>query len=195
VGEDDDLRINTLHRFAKHSPRLVLQEYSHCEVPAGCGGVVIRWYDPAGGTPATLRVVLVDARAELWIDGVQLATSWLQLAPGPHVVALHVTPTEDGARPRIAMLSAQYDADADVDLVADARWRVTTREPAATWTQVGFAEAWDAAPRASEDALASLGPDYRWTIDDARRRGRAFYELPRETCWVRIAFVAGEAPR
>jgi hypothetical protein len=191
VGEDDDLRINTLHRFAKHSPRLVLQEYSHCEVPAGCGGVVIRWYDPAGGTPATLRVVVVDAHGELWIDGVQLATSWLQLVPGPHVVALHVTPTEDGERPRIAMLSAQHEGD---DLIAEAHWRVTTREPAPTWNQVAFAETWDDAPRASEDALASLGPDYRWTIDDARRHGRVFYELPRETCWVRISFVA-EVPR
>jgi hypothetical protein len=194
VGEDDDLRINTLHRFAKHSPRLVLQEYSHCEVPAGCGGVVIRWYDPGGGAPATLRVFLVEARGEMWLDGAQLATGWLQLAPGPHVIALHVTPAENAAKPRIAMIAAQYDANEDVDLAANAHWRATTHEPAAAWTEVGFAETWDDVPRASAEVLASLGEDSRWTIDDAQRRGRALYELPRETCWVRIAFVV-EVPR
>jgi hypothetical protein len=193
VGDDDDLRINTLHRFAKHSPRLVLQEYSHCEVPAGCGGVVIRWYDPAAGEPATLRVILVDARAEIWLDGAQLASSWIQLAAGAHVLALHVMPGE-GARPRIAMISAAYHANR-ADLFASASWRVTEREPTATWTDADFAETWDEPPRASAEALASLGDDHRWTVEDAQRHGRALYELPREACWLRVAFVAAEVSR
>ena len=37
--DSEALRLNTLNRFRKHSPRLLLEEYSHCEVPAGCGGV------------------------------------------------------------------------------------------------------------------------------------------------------------
>ena len=76
MADDDDadaadaeaLRINKLHRFAKHSPRLVLHEYSHCEVPAGCGGVVLRWLDPATGRPCVIELGSVDLRACVWLD-------------------------------------------------------------------------------------------------------------------------------
>jgi hypothetical protein len=37
-----DLRLNSLSRYTKRSPEYVLEEHSHCEVPAGCGGVVLR---------------------------------------------------------------------------------------------------------------------------------------------------------
>jgi hypothetical protein len=34
-----ELKLNDLDRYHKRSASLILQEYSHCEVPAGCGGV------------------------------------------------------------------------------------------------------------------------------------------------------------
>src|SRR5262245_31746736 len=40
---NDDLRLNSLGRFRKSTSRLTLEAYSSCEVPAGCGGVVLRW--------------------------------------------------------------------------------------------------------------------------------------------------------
>ena len=40
--DERELRLNSI-RFDKQSPRLTLEEHSHCEVPAGCGGVVLRW--------------------------------------------------------------------------------------------------------------------------------------------------------
>lgn len=40
---DRELKLNSISRFSKQSPRLVLEEHGHCEVPAGCGGVVLRW--------------------------------------------------------------------------------------------------------------------------------------------------------
>jgi hypothetical protein len=43
---DHKLKLNGLSRYTKQSPRLVLEEYSHCEVPAGYGGVVLRWRNP-----------------------------------------------------------------------------------------------------------------------------------------------------
>ena len=48
MGNDDkpDLRLNELERFRKTSSRLALEAHSHCEVPAGCGGVVLRWTRP-----------------------------------------------------------------------------------------------------------------------------------------------------
>ena len=39
----DEQRLNSVDRFRKKSERLVLEEHGHCEVPAGCGGVVLRW--------------------------------------------------------------------------------------------------------------------------------------------------------
>ena len=83
----DDLRLNSLDRFTKRSPRLLLEEHSHCEVPAGCGGVVLRWVNPATGLP-----ILIDfyhpGPARLSIDGVTVTTSHLLLAPGAHVLAI-----------------------------------------------------------------------------------------------------------
>ncbi len=33
-----DLNLNSLSRFSKKSSTMILEVYSHCEVPAGCGG-------------------------------------------------------------------------------------------------------------------------------------------------------------
>src|SRR5262245_50720143 len=99
AGEDDDLRLNTLHRFAKHSPKLVLHEYGHCEIPAGCGGLVMRWYDPTTGSPALIRVDVNNAEASCWLDGELLTTSLAHLRAGPHVIAVHFRRTEAGVHP------------------------------------------------------------------------------------------------
>src|SRR5262245_44341484 len=95
-GGDDDVRLNSLDRFTKRSPRLLLEEHAHCEIPAGCGGVVLRWVNPAAALP-----ILIDfyhpGPARLAIDGVTVTTSHLLLAPGPHVLALEFPePPTDG---------------------------------------------------------------------------------------------------
>ena len=87
----DDLRINTLHRFAKHSPRLTLREYSHCEVPAGCGGVVLRWTDPSDGLVAFVRLESPNANVDAWLDGTEILTSTQALGTSAHVLAVHLT--------------------------------------------------------------------------------------------------------
>jgi hypothetical protein len=46
MPDSDDLRLNELQRYRKTSGRLALKVHSHCEVPAGCGGVVLRWRRP-----------------------------------------------------------------------------------------------------------------------------------------------------
>ena len=120
MTDDDDLKLNTLHRFVKHSPRLVLHEYSHCEVPAGCGGVVLRWYDPRAGAPATVRTT----DGEVWLDGVALASSRVQLAPGQHVLAVH------GRGPHV---SARLDADEDNELLSGAQFRYVAHDPGPGW--------------------------------------------------------------
>lgn len=89
ANDDDDLKLNSLNRFAKKSPRLALEEYSHCEVPAGCGGVVMRWTDPAEGIPAILRVV-VRGTVTAFLDGEPLATGRATLSWGDHLLAIAV---------------------------------------------------------------------------------------------------------
>jgi len=125
MTDDDDLKINTLHRFAKHSPRLVLHEYGHCEVPAGCGGVVLRWIDPTLGKPATVRV----SNGDVWLDGVELPTSRTQLVPGPHLLAIHGSDVQ---------VSVVLDDHNQHDLSVAAVWRCTQTEPGPGWQAVTF---------------------------------------------------------
>ncbi|MCA9573543.1 MAG: hypothetical protein KC656_37160, partial [Myxococcales bacterium] len=87
--DSEALRLNTLNRFRKHSPRLLLEEYSHCEVPAGCGGVVLRWIDPQTALPMLARTVAPEGRdPELFVDGRALSSARFDLSPGPHALAI-----------------------------------------------------------------------------------------------------------
>lgn len=79
-------RLNSLDRFRKQSGKLVLEEHAHCEVPAGCGGVVLRWRNPRAAVPFTLHLYS-PVRAACFIDGAQLRSGRLDLAPGRHVAA------------------------------------------------------------------------------------------------------------
>jgi hypothetical protein len=82
----DQQRLNSLDRFRKRPGRLVLEEHGHCEVPAGCGGVVLRWRNPAAAVPVTVHLY-TPVKATCWIDGAEPQTSRVDLAPGPHAVA------------------------------------------------------------------------------------------------------------
>ena len=70
---DDELRLNTVERFSKHSTRLVLEEHGHCEVPAGCGGVVLQWRDPQAGLPVIVGLIGSVGRGEVFVDGEALS--------------------------------------------------------------------------------------------------------------------------
>ncbi len=191
---DDDLRINTLHRFAKHSPKLILQQYSHCEVPAGCGGVVLRWVDPAQGRPAVVRINSPDARGTLWLDGAQLESNLASLRPGRHVLALHMTRERFGAHP--FSLSVTYDRDEDDLLLLGApRWRCTTVEPGEGWTSPSFDDtSWVTPTVATEQVMARQPPWFVSTIDRVRRQGTSVFQFDGDG-WLRLAFTIEESPR
>ena len=198
AGEAEALRINTLHRFAKHSPRLVLHEYSHCEVPAGCGGVVLRWIDPARGAPAAVRVAAPAATATCWLDGAHLASNLMLLPPGRRVLAVHLRRTAPRAQPFTVSIHSDADGD-EIDLIAfgDPQYRCTAAEPAAelAWTAPGFDDAaWPAAGRASAELIAA---QERWEqrgFEQAAADGRAVLLLDADELWLRITFTAPEAP-
>ena len=133
-----DLRLNSLDRFTKTSPRFILEEHSHCEVPAGCGGVVLRWVNPKAGLPILFDFFHPTA-ASLAIDGVPATTSRGLLAPGRHVLSIEFpeAPVDGGAllilvgRLKIARTGARDQVI--IRSEADRSWLVTTTEPPAGW--------------------------------------------------------------
>jgi hypothetical protein len=189
MSDEDDLRLNTLHRFAKHSPRLVLQEYSHCEVPAGCGGVIVRWYDPELGTPAHLRVTLRNATGDVWLDGAVVVSNRIQLVVGTHVVAMRLAATDPTAT--IAMsFGTMLDRDDNIDVATGrARWRIATEDPGAGWQRPDFDDAaWSARSAAGREALEAIPQDQRWAFDACLERGQSLYQFAAPVVWIRIGF-------
>jgi hypothetical protein len=153
-------RLNTLDRFRKHPGRLVLEEYSHCEVPAGCGGAVLRWRNPLATLPFTVHL---HPAAACYIDGKAPQTSRVDLAPGPHALALVLTRVE----PSTALLLAAVVFDPPPsprarrgDLIehplkvlsaADGTWKFCLDLPAdEAWTMPDFDDAtWPALAQAT----------------------------------------------
>jgi hypothetical protein len=195
---DDDeaeaLRLNTLHRFRKHSPRLLLEEYSHCEVPAGCGGVVLRWIDPGAGTPALVRTY-AEAQITAWIDGAQLDSGRVDLRAGVHTLALELTQIQPPGRPAPLLLAIvrtlpgdEHEAEDGVVLLRSQvgrAWRVIGEQPPPGWTASEFDDSqWPVAEPAELDAKQRES----WRAQQIQRRGAVPIALPPERAWVRVRF-------
>ena len=87
---DEDLKLNNLPRFSKSSRRLVLREYSNCEVPAGTGGVVFRW--KKSDNPVAFEMLLfIPGEFELLIDGTPSQSACPLLERGEHVLSLIIS--------------------------------------------------------------------------------------------------------
>jgi hypothetical protein len=147
----DEQRLNTLGRFRKDPGRLVLEEHSHCEVPAGCGGVVLRWR-----TRAVLPVVFhcyLSGQGNWLLDGEELSTARVDLVSGRHVIACAISsvdrssglilfaathwtaapagsPGSDPSQPSFKLVSA-----------GDGSWKYTLDEPPAGWSLPSFDDA------------------------------------------------------
>jgi hypothetical protein len=132
------LRLNSLEGFTKTSPRLILEEHSHCEVPAGCGGVVLRWINPAAGLPVLLDF-FHPTPATLAIDGAPTTTAHVLLAPGRHVLSIEFPepPADDQALlilvGRLKVATPPYRDEVIVRAAADGSWLFTTSTPPAGW--------------------------------------------------------------
>jgi hypothetical protein len=137
----EDLRLNSLDRFTKRSPRFILEEHSHCEIPAGCGGVVLRWIDPRAGLPVLLDFYHPVA-ATLAIDGVPTTSSHLLLAPGRHVLSVEfpkLPPADQtllvlGARLKIAAASLRHHEQVILRTAEDRSWVFTSTRPPRKWS-------------------------------------------------------------
>ncbi len=130
-----DQQLNSLDRFRKQPGKLVLEEHSHCEVPAGCGGVVLRWRNPHATLPLTVHL-FTPKQGAYFLDGADLNISRVNIPPGTHVVAVALEDADVSAG--LLMFAAFYDdgRTSDSDLpgatllsAADGSWKFTLQPP------------------------------------------------------------------
>jgi hypothetical protein len=202
-AQSEDLRLNTLHRFSKHSERLLLQEYSHCEVPAGCGGVVLRWIEREHGLPVILRMAALGP-IRCWLDERELVSSTATLQAGEHVLALEVTELPRANTPIAVRLDVNLPNDSATLLrsAADSRWWVALAEPLEDWRRLGHdpaaREGWSRA-LAHPDHESELPQDQRWRWSSLTREPHADrpelpaaavpLALPSTRAWLRCVFT------
>ena len=134
------MELNSLDRYVKSSPQFVLEEHSHCEVPAGCGGAVLRWRDRFTSVPVQLNFGIVGA--EDWdtvIDHERPRSARPLLAPGRHVVMVSVRGVVEGDFAFLVWFTSPDVGDDPLLWTPgpDGGWRVTGDEPdEAAWTDV-----------------------------------------------------------
>lgn len=145
-----DQNLNSVSRYAKKSDRLILEAHDHCEVPAGCGGVVLRWRNPNQGLPLTLRLYAAGS-CQFFVDG-KLVSSARPIVPfGDHVASLIIRGCDPS---QVIMLCAatfedrtdgvgyeERSASKVVHFVSapDGSWKYTCSEPQdPAWQCIGF---------------------------------------------------------
>jgi len=143
-----DLKLNSLSRFSKTSPRLVLEEYSHCEVPAGCGGVVLRWRKPdepltvwvKQNTSTQIKSATLDGENVRWM--MRLSIPW-----GYHVLAMSFEEVNlsHGLLLYSASVDEQYtrllqpEGETNILSKPDGKWKYTLTNPASgDWQSLDF---------------------------------------------------------
>src|SRR5262245_25144477 len=142
--------LHALERFRKRSNRLVLEEHTHHEVAAGCGGVVLRWRNPQRAVALSIYLYS-PGKANLFLDGAEVETLGADLAPGAHQLALALEDVDlAGGLFQFAALRQTEDygsagpaglAGSTWRLVseADRTWLTTLDEPATRdWTGAEF---------------------------------------------------------
>jgi hypothetical protein len=200
---DRDLKLNSLSRFSKTSPRLVLEEYSHCEVPAGCGGVVLRWRKP--NEPMTMWVKInssaqtksmtLDGENVLWKT--RLGITW-----GTHVFAMSFQ--EANLSQGFLLFSAQLDdqfarilqpqGETEILSKPDGKWKYTLNKPLSDdWQLFNFEDA-EWLPMVAKALPSKNSRGYDMSDFYQRTRNLGAEDLGVETkrgtgtVWVRRAF-------
>ncbi|MDC0741686.1 hypothetical protein [Polyangium mundeleinium] len=210
MAKKREVQVNAVSRYEKSSGRLVLEEYSSCEVPAGCGGAILRWIDPHEALPLHLWL-WTTGQADLFFDGAPFTSSRVDARAGSHVLALYVRPKED-LPPQLA-LSFGYSDDAK-GATDPARSRSigrkiqalsgagavmvgSTKQPRGDgWRLPGFDDGrWQPLVRMS---AATKEPKKDWHLKQVQETGACIVGLPGHTgpLWVRCSFelALGGAP-
>jgi hypothetical protein len=129
VGKERDLNLNSIDRFVKSSPHFVLEEHGHCEVPAGCGGAVLRWRNPEGPLSVSLQLWLSVAEYSVEIDGSEPPTSRPVLTPGRHVLVIAVNRDQESVQLLAAVTAEAQDGSTNSVTPSRESWRWTETKP------------------------------------------------------------------
>jgi hypothetical protein len=146
---DRELKLNALSRYQKDSPQFILETHDHCEVPAGCGGVVLNWWNPSQGVPIEMWVY-ATGEYEFFIDGRASASGRPMVSFGQHVLAFRIITAE--RTQGILMFAGTYDEEAgrpslsrktgtavSILSAAGQGWKYTLSDPGGeSWMLPGF---------------------------------------------------------
>lgn len=193
MADREDLRLNTLQRYRKVSSRLALEVHSHCEVPAGCGGVVLRWRRPDAEFGIAFSSFLSAPSEGFFLDGQPLSEQRASVAPGEHVLSLVVEkPGDQGFLMLRARLEPQIASALRPEAMsqADGRWRVATRPPPEGWRLPGFEDS--VFEPLVEKAVPKPGGKQSWMWEILQRDTKGLglaSSAPR--AWVRWSFRLG----
>jgi hypothetical protein len=174
-GEDSNL--NSLSRYSKKSKRFVLETQSHCEVPAGCGGMVLHWRDPEKGIPLTFRIY-AGGQYKLFLDGEPLSSARPIIPFGEHAISIVIS--EFDPTQVVLLFAAKYEEKGaeigyaeratagrlQIASAADGSWRYSCVEPQdGSWQKAGFDDSsWPAMPArewAQNSAQKATAQSYR----------------------------------
>jgi len=174
----DEFELNSLQRFRREAAeRMTLEEYSSCEVPAGCGGVVLRWHDPDEGVPVVFHSAF-QANCEAKLNGSPLhsrgvlpwSESLLTLelseidASLPFLFATRRDPVEEGQDAIIETGCSRSDGS----------WKVSTKLESG-WEGIDFDDShWAALTRSN----ASFPEQQSWRYEGVERDGGEPLVLP-----------------
>jgi hypothetical protein len=156
----DDL---TLNRLRKRGQSLILEEHSSCEVPAGCGGVVLRWVRPDAPCAVDLRH-FASTPAKIWIDGTGLERERVVLAPGPHVLCFEYSTAERAVLMAALKLCHRQVPRMKLLTAADGTWRCSWAEPVPLWTALDLDDsAWE--PMVAHDVPDLSERTSKWRVE------------------------------
>jgi hypothetical protein len=201
---DRDLNLNSLARYAKQSPDLVLEERSHCEIPAGCGGVVLRWWNPKQGIPVAIWVHSQAGR-EMWLDGRPVSYGVPLVTFGSHVLTFAITRLQPG---QVALMVAAFREANDRSGAAlpepdprrvvalslpDGSWKYSRVAPIGdAWTRSDFDDSgWDAMELGTMPAGDGTSFSGAARLGELGARGLAVSGAGSEI-WVRKVFELSE---
>ena len=132
--------LNSIDRFRKRPERIVLEEHGHCEVPAGCGGVVLRWRNPQATVPVIIYLY-TPVKPACFIDGAPLQAARLDLAPGKHVLSFQMEEVElyaglimvavkhDPTQHQRTLPTAVIESSLALVSAADGTWKFALTDP------------------------------------------------------------------
>lgn len=195
-----DLKLNSIPRYSKASPQFVLEEHGHCEVPAGCGGVVLRWTNPHRARPVEFWLE-ASGNVDFVLDGKPPSSGRPMVEYGDHVLGFRISHFDRSTG--ILMFAGVYDEEKMIHTglsrksgrkiyllsTDDGTWKYSGVEPEDdSWMQPGFDDSnWRSLIRKD---FPEPKEQKRYRLDKLREfgaRGLGIAEK-RETVWIRKSF-------